>query len=88
MRALLRKIIKNEIWSPVLAWPGDQYAAAAFEYDAYVHEPLFPTSPGVFYVWHVRSTDSQNPDDIEAAEWLDRRWVFYGGPWWRRYLPS
>ena len=76
--------IKNEVWSPVLAWPGDQYAAAAFEFDAYVHEPLSPTSPLIGYVWKVRSTGSDNPDDIEAAEWGDRGYVYIGGPTWRR----
>ncbi len=47
--------LNNEIWSPVLAWPGSQYGGMQFNFCVYRHLPL---EPGVYYTWHVRaSTD-------------------------------
>jgi hypothetical protein len=69
--------IDCEIWSPVLQWPAGNYDGATYEFDVYHHELLSAISPGVFYVWHVRSTDSDNEADIADAGWQDRNYVYY-----------
>jgi hypothetical protein len=69
----------NEIWSPVLDWiPG--YDGAELEFSVYRHEQLIAgPSPGMFYVWHVRST--ADPTGATGwTGWLDRNFVYYGGP--------
>lgn len=76
--------IWNEIWSPILDWPGAGYDAAIYEFDVYRHETLSLTAPGVFYVWHVRSVETGNPADMAGAAWYDRGFVYYGGPDWIR----
>jgi hypothetical protein len=48
--------IHNEIWSPVMCWPEGDYDGALFEFTVYRHETLAPSSPGVFYIWHVDSS--------------------------------
>jgi len=75
--------IHNEVWSPVLAWPGEQYDGAIFAFDVYRHEPLTASSPGMFYIWHVNS--SADPDAEEWPTWQDRNFVYYGGPDWLRH---
>jgi len=72
--------IHNQIRSPILAWPSGGYDGAIYEFDVYRHETLAPTSPYIYYQWHVRSTASDNPTDIEAADWLNRNHIHYGGP--------
>ena len=66
--------------SPVLTWPSGGYEGAHLRFDVYRHEDLSDDSPGMFYLFSVRSTDSDNPADIENEAWVDRDGVYYGGP--------
>jgi len=75
--------LHNEIWSPVLAWPGQEFDGAEFSFDIWRHNDL-STGCGVFDWWHIRSTSSLDPADIEEAGWMDRNWIYYGGPAWLR----
>ncbi|MFH1845430.1 MAG: GEVED domain-containing protein, partial [bacterium] len=70
----------NEVWSPVLAWPEGDYSGAWLEFDVWRHEELIPdVSPGMFYVWHVRSTT--DPEGLYGwSEWGDYDLAYYGGP--------
>jgi len=74
--------IHNEIWSPVLNWPAGDYDGAVLAFDVYSH--MNPPPTGIFYIWHVRSTSSTNPSDIENADWHDRGQLYDGGPKWYR----
>ncbi|MEN8007600.1 MAG: hypothetical protein ABFS42_11330, partial [Candidatus Krumholzibacteriota bacterium] len=77
--------IENQVVSPPLPWlPGTDGAELSF--DVYVHEQLFADSPGVFYLWHVRSTASPDPADLELASWTSRNFVFYGDPDYKRHI--
>lgn len=71
--------IQNEIWSPVGAWPANA-DAAYIVFEVYRHETMSGGSPGIFYVWHVRSVDTGNAGDVAAAAWQDRNFVYFGGP--------
>lgn len=73
--------LHNGVISPALAWPANADAAVLF-FEVYRHEELgAPTVwPGMFYQWHVRSTNSGNAADLEAAPWRNRNFVQYGGP--------
>jgi hypothetical protein len=66
-------LLRNEVWSPAIAWPAvsDGYNGCMFSFDVYVHELLRVTSPGMFYVWHVRSTASADPGDLAGEPWRD-----------------
>ncbi len=77
--------LHNEIWSPVIAWPTGDYDGAELRFDVYRHETLGASSPGMFYIWHVRATESSEPSDIATATWVDREYVYYGGPDWFRH---
>jgi hypothetical protein len=70
----------NALESPVLTWPGVDVDGAWLRFDVYRHEDLSADSPGMFYNFGVRSTDSSDPADIESANWVDRNGVYYGGP--------
>jgi hypothetical protein len=72
--------LHNEIWSPPIVWPAGGYEGAELRFSVYRHENLGPSSPGMFYVWHVRSTASADPVDLDAAPWKDRQHIYYGGP--------
>jgi len=76
--------LHNEIWSPPLAWPAGGYDGAVLAFDVYRHENLSPDSPGMFYTWHVRSTD--DPAGQEGwTSWQDLNFVYYGGPDYLRH---
>ncbi len=72
--------LKSAVQSPVLAWPQGGYEGAYLRYDVYRHEDLSDNSPGMFYAYLIRSTNSEDPADIEQAPWVDRNGVFLGGP--------
>ncbi|MFH1842384.1 MAG: FlgD immunoglobulin-like domain containing protein [bacterium] len=74
--------LHNEIWSPVLEWAGGApgYDGAFIEFSVYRHNGLGPVWGMIFYIWHVRSTTSDNPADITDEPWRDRNLVYYGGP--------
>jgi len=77
--------LHNAIWSEVMAWPVGDYDGATFEFEVFRHEEFSLTSAGVFYVWYVRSTDSNDPADISQAEWDNDGYIYYGGPDYRRH---
>lgn len=53
--------INNEVWSPVMCWPAGSYDGGSIQWTTFRHETLvFGPSPGIFYVWHVRSTADDN----------------------------
>ncbi len=72
--------MSNSLLSPIMAWPDASYDGALLWVNVYVHETLWDTSPGIFYAWSVRSTNSANPDLIYDAPWRDNNTVYYGGP--------
>ncbi len=73
--------INNLIKSPALTWPANADAAYVV-FEVYRHEELGANNvwPGMFYQWHVRSTDTGDPADLEIAPWRNRNFVQYGGP--------
>ena len=77
--------IDNVIVSPVVTWP-EGLDQALLEFGVYVHEELgaHDVWPGVFYQWHVRSTDSGDPIELSQSIWRNRHFVEYGGPEYRR----
>ncbi len=68
----------NAIESPVLLWPGPDYIGSQLTFGVYRHEDLSADAPGMFYTWSVRS--ALNDTDILNAGWMDRNFVYYGGP--------
>jgi hypothetical protein len=67
----LGRYIKDEIWSPEVAWAG--YGSAAnLEFDVYRDLPM---NNLMFYVWHIRSIDGFGIPGM----WKDRNFVYYGG---------
>ncbi len=76
--------LHNEIWSPPIAWAGSLYDGGVFAFDGYRHELLNADSPGIFYVWHIRST--ADPAGVDGwTGWMDRNFVYYGGPDYLRH---
>jgi FlgD Ig-like domain len=73
----------NVVISPPAAWPPG-YPGGSFEFDVYRHFELGVSTSGMFYVWAVRSTTGTLPEDLDAAPWVDRGYVYYGGPDWIR----
>ncbi len=75
--------IQGAVNSPVMPWPDPAKGGMTYAFDIYRHELLTPNdSPGIFYTWSVRSTAG---GDINVAGWVDRNFVYYGGP---NYLRS
>ena len=74
----------NYIQSPVLTWPGQQYTGGHLVFGVYSHEDLSADAPGIFYSWAVRSTNDELGSPIDSAPWVDRTFVYYGGPDYRR----
>lgn len=69
--------VQNQIESPLLEWPGEQYDGAIFRWDVFSHEELSSVSPGVFYRWFVRST--ADPAGVDGWDsWQSDNTVWYG----------
>jgi hypothetical protein len=74
--------LENYVRSPAMTLPGGDVDGLTLAFDVYVHELLIANdSPGMFYVWDVRSTAG---GDINEAPWVGRDFVYYGGPVFRR----
>jgi len=71
--------LENEIWSPPIAWPEGEFDQVIFRFGVYSHETLGCTSPGICYVWHVRSTSDPTGESGWSA-WQDDDFLYYGGP--------
>jgi hypothetical protein len=76
--------LQDALESPIIDWPAADADGSYLTWDCYRHEDLSADSPGIFYTWSIRSTPSANPSDIEAAGWMDRNFVYYGGPDYQR----
>jgi len=72
--------LQDMLISPVMEWPQGGYEGAYLRFDVYRHETLAADSPGIFYMFGIRSTASDDPADLQNAEWVDRNGVYYGGP--------
>ncbi len=77
--------IEVDIMSPVMGWPNDTFDGILFSFDAYRHEDLSDDSPGVFYTWGVKSADTDDSagngvQTLDTQGFLDRNFVYYGGP--------
>ena len=60
------------IYSPALEVP-DLAEAMILSYDLAWNAPQ---APFLFYQWHVRSTASSDPAELDAAEWMNRDFVY------------
>ena len=76
--------LENQVVSPPLAWVAG-HDAAILSFDVYVDEVLNNDSAGVFYQWEIRSTDSEDPADLQSADWRSRNYIYNGGPEFRRH---
>ncbi len=72
--------LHTAIESPVMNWPDQTYDGIVFLFDGFVHEDLSDDSPGMFYTWSVRSAATDSGDVITEMPWVDRNYVYYGGP--------
>ena len=70
--------IHNAIESPVMTWPNATYDGILYAFNVYRHEDLSADAPGTFYTWGIRS--AADGEDIADQAWLDRGFVYYGGP--------
>jgi len=75
----------NYIQSPVLTWPGQQYTGGELGFSVYCHEDLSADAPGIFYGWAVRSTNDELVSPLESTPWIDRTFIYYGGPGYIRF---
>jgi hypothetical protein len=78
------RTLKNVLESPIVAWPADGLAGGLLEFDVYRHEPFTGDSPGIFYIWEVRSTSSDDPEAIALEDWMGSNLVYHGGPDYKR----
>ncbi len=77
--------IQNDIYSPVMNWPAENYDGVIISFDVYRHEDLSADAPGIFYTWAVRSADTDgsagNGVQIITEEGFTKHnWIWYGGP--------
>ena len=72
--------LHNAIYSPAMAWPDPTHRGALLQFLVYRHEDLSADAPGMFYTWHVKSTNDPDPNTIIAAPEENRNFVQYGGP--------
>ncbi len=78
--------LEGAVNSPVMPWPDPAKGGMTYAFDIYRHELLTPNdSPGIFYTWSVRSVGSAG-GSIGSAGWVDRNFVYYGGPNYLRTL--
>ncbi|MEN8006007.1 MAG: FlgD immunoglobulin-like domain containing protein [Candidatus Krumholzibacteriota bacterium] len=90
-----REHLLNPIESPVMTWPapkngtGPDYDGAVLSFTVYRHEDLSADAPGIFFIWAVRSADTDGSagfgvQNIATQEWQDRNFVYFGGPDYHR----
>jgi hypothetical protein len=70
--------LHNLALSPVIDVSSLGTAGYQLDYDVYSHNFLQPDDPGIFRIWGIRSTVSENPEDIEQAPWEDLGYLYYG----------
>ncbi|MCB1182849.1 hypothetical protein KDM41_05405 [bacterium] len=81
--------LANSIRSPVMAWPDPASTGALFEFDVYMHEDLSIDAPGIFYLWGIRSADTDNSAGygvqiLDEQPFVDRQVIYFGGPGYKR----
>ncbi len=76
--------IHDALESPVMPWPNATYDGILYAFNAYRHEDLSADAPGTFYTWSIRSASAAQ--DITTQPWLDRNFVYYGGPDYLRVI--
>ena len=82
--------LHNVIESPVMDWPapksgtGPDDDGIIFAFQVFRHEDLTVDAPGIFYIWGIRSADTDGSagdvQSITGQPWADRNYVYYGGP--------
>ncbi len=73
--------LDNSVLSPVMNLPDPTAGGLTVAFDVYRHETYASSSAGIFYTWDVRSAAN---GDITQAPWVNRNFVYYGGPAWVR----
>jgi len=71
--------LRNEIWSPVIAWPEQEFDQVILAFDVYRHELGGGSAPGIYYTWHVRSTNDP-AGETGWTEWQGDGELYSGGP--------
>jgi hypothetical protein len=77
--------IHNSIISPPMPWPGEDYEGCDLAFDVWRDMTLTPGDPGIFFIWSIRSTTDPDPATLDDEAWMDRNFVYYGGPDWQRH---
>lgn len=79
--------LDNGIISPVMAWPGGK-DGMILEFTVFEDDFLFALNddPGILYSWHVRSTASADPANLEFAPWANRGFVHINDSWDGRFV--
>jgi len=78
--------LHNAIESPVMPWPdprsgtGPDDDGILFNFGLFFQNPFSVDSPGIFFMWGVRSADTDNSagngvQDITQQGWLDRSFI-------------
>lgn len=78
--------LDNYIYSPVVDVSSLGTNGYFLEYDVYSHLPLSFDDAGIFRLWGIRSTTSDNPEDIELEQWDDFGYLYYGSGYTRDRL--
>ncbi len=77
--------LHNEVWSPEIEWPTGNFDGAVLSFEVFRHERMTAEdgSPGVFYLWRVRSAIMTGSGE-EWSDWRDRGFAYYGDAGHRR----
>ncbi len=82
--------LENDIRSPVMSRPGGAAEGCRFDFDVYAHMGAGPRAPAQFFVWGIRSADTDGSAGngvqiLSEQEFRDRGFWYSGGPWYRRF---
>ncbi len=85
--------IKNSVYSPVMASPNAGYEGINISFDVFHHEELSGDSPGLFYIWSVRSADVDNSAGngaqiITDQQFHNRNHIYYGKREYERFMDN
>ena len=76
--------IYNAVQSPVMTLPGGDVDDLTLAFDVYQNEWNYGIdAPGIMWFWSVRSCAGGS---IDQATWVDRNFVYYGGPEYKRMV--
>lgn len=75
--------IWNTVFSPVMTWPVGGGDGVELSFDVYRHEDLDADAPGIFYIWSVRSADTDNSagngvQNIETEDFRSHNYALWG----------